>query len=154
MKGNTGKILHVDLTTGTFTVETPDEMFYRTYVGGSCMGVYYVTRLMPVGADPLGPENVLAFTTSAVVGAPLSGNARHCVSAKSPLTGGIMSSEGGGYWGPELEVCGLRRGRHPREGAETDLSLDPRRAGRVARRRRAVGEGDRRRPGRHPAGAG
>ena len=105
MKGNTGKILHVDLTTGSLAVETPDEMFYRRYVGGSCLGVYYVTRLTPIGADPLGPENVLAFTTSAVVGAPLSGNARHCVSAKSPLTGGIMSSEGGGYWGPE---SGLR----------------------------------------------
>ena len=154
MKGNTGKILHVDLTTGTFTVETPDEKFYRTYVGGSCMGVYYVTRLTPVGADPLGPENVLAFTTSAVVGAPLSGNARHCVSAKSPLTGGIMSSEGGGYWGPELRFAGFDavviRGKAPKP----TYLVDPRRAGRVARRRRAVGEGDRRRPGRPPAGVG
>ena len=118
MKGNTGKILHVDLTTGSITVEMPDEKFYRTYVGGSCMGVYYVTRLTPVGADPLGPENVLAFTTSAIVGAPLSGNARHCVSAKSPLTGGIMSSEGGGYWGPELRFAGFDavviRGRGPK----------------------------------------
>jgi aldehyde:ferredoxin oxidoreductase len=118
MKGNTGKILHVDLTTGSFSVETPDEKFYRTYVGGSCMGVCYALRLIPPGADPFGPDNVLAFTTSAVVGAPLSGNARHCVSAKSPLTGGIMSSEGGGYWGPELKFAGfdavIVRGQAPR----------------------------------------
>ena len=107
MKGNTGKILHVDLTTGAFTVETPDEVFYRTYVGGACMGSYYVTRLAPVGADPLGAENVLVFTTSAVVGAPISGNARHCVSAKSPLTGGIMNSEAGGFFGPELKFAGF-----------------------------------------------
>jgi aldehyde:ferredoxin oxidoreductase len=107
MKGNTGKILHVDLTASSFAVETPDEMFYRTYVGGACMGAYYVTRLVPVGADPLGPENVLVFTTSAITAASISGNARHCASAKSPLTGGIMNSEGGGYWGPELKAAGF-----------------------------------------------
>jgi aldehyde:ferredoxin oxidoreductase len=69
MKGNTGKILHVDLTMGSFAVETPDETFYRTYVGGACMGAYYVMRLVPAGADPLGPQNVLVFTTSAITGA-------------------------------------------------------------------------------------
>ena len=74
MKGNTGKILHVDLTTGTFTVETPDEKFYRTYVGGSCMGVYYVTRLTPVGADPLGPRTCWRLPLRPSSGA-LSGNA-------------------------------------------------------------------------------
>jgi aldehyde:ferredoxin oxidoreductase len=107
MKGNTGRILHVDLTAGSFAVETPDETFYRTYVGGACMGAYYVMRTVPVGADPLGPENVLVFTTSAITGAPISGNPRHCASAKSPLTGGIMNSEGGGYWGPELKFAGF-----------------------------------------------
>jgi aldehyde:ferredoxin oxidoreductase len=117
MRGNTGKILHVDLTAGSFVVETPDEIFYRTYVGGACMGAYYVTRLVPVGADPLGPENALVFTTSAITGVPISGNPRHCASAKSPLTGGIMNSEGGGYWGPELKFAGfdaiIVRGKAP-----------------------------------------
>jgi hypothetical protein len=40
MKGFSGKILHVDLTKGALTVETPPESFYRQYVGGACMGVY------------------------------------------------------------------------------------------------------------------
>ena len=57
------------------------------------------------------------FAISAVVGAPISGNARHCVSAKSPLTGTIGSSEGGGYWGPELRFAGFDaiviRGKSP-----------------------------------------
>jgi aldehyde:ferredoxin oxidoreductase len=54
--GYIGKILHVDLTKGSFEIETPDEAFYRTYMGGSAMGVYYVLRLVPKGADPVGPE--------------------------------------------------------------------------------------------------
>ena len=107
MKGNTGKILHVNLSESSFRVEEPDELFYRTYVGGACTGAYYVFKGMPAGVDALAPENVLAFTIGPIVGAPISGNARHCVTAKSPLTGGIASSEGGGFWGPELKFAGF-----------------------------------------------
>ena len=59
--GYTGKILHVDLTSGTLTTEEPDESFYRTYMGGSAMGMHYVLKDCPAGADPLGEENVLAL---------------------------------------------------------------------------------------------
>ena len=52
--GYTGKILHVDLTSGTLTTEEPDESFYRTYMGGSAMGMHYVLKDCPAGADPLG----------------------------------------------------------------------------------------------------
>ena len=54
--GYNGKILHVDLTTGTLTVEEPGEAFYRKYLGGSAMGVHYILQKMPQGADPLGPR--------------------------------------------------------------------------------------------------
>ena len=54
--GYTGKILHVDLTSGTLTTEEPDESFYRTYMGGSAMGMHYVLKDCPAGADPLGEE--------------------------------------------------------------------------------------------------
>ena len=53
--GYNGKILHVDLTTGSLTVEEPTESFYRTYMGGSAMGLYYILKDMPAGADPTGP---------------------------------------------------------------------------------------------------
>jgi aldehyde:ferredoxin oxidoreductase len=55
MKGYSGKIPHVDLTKGAFSVEQPSETFYRQYVGGACMGNYYVFKGMEAGADPLGP---------------------------------------------------------------------------------------------------
>ena len=53
--GYNGKILHVDLTKGELTVEEPEEAFYRKYLGGSAMGMHYILREMPTGADPLGP---------------------------------------------------------------------------------------------------
>jgi len=117
MKGYTGKILHVDLSTGSMEVEQPPQEFYRRYVGGACMGAYYLFKLMPPKVDALSPENTLVFSISPVVGAQISGSARHCVTAKSPLTGGIASSEGGGYWGPELKFAGfdavVLRGKAP-----------------------------------------
>ena len=107
MKGYTGKILHVDLTNASFEIEEPKEEFYRKYIGGACMGAYYLVKDLPPGIDPYAPENLLVFAISPIVGAPISGNARHCITTKSPLTGGIMSSEGGGYWGPELKFAGF-----------------------------------------------
>ncbi len=107
MKGYTGKILHVDLSNERFFVEEPNEVFYRKYIGGACMGAYYLLKDMPSGKDAFSEENILVFSISCLTGAPISGNARHCVTAKSPLTGTIASSEGGGFWGPELKFAGF-----------------------------------------------
>ena len=71
--GYTGKILHVDLTSGTLKTEEPDDVFYRTYMGGSAMGMHYVLNDCPAGVDPLGPENVLALFTGILTGTAISG---------------------------------------------------------------------------------
>ena len=67
MKGNIGKILHVDLGKGTFDIEQPNEEFYRKYIGGACMGAYYLLKGMAPKTDPLSPASVVAITTSSVV---------------------------------------------------------------------------------------
>ena len=59
MYGFIGKILHVDLTNEDFKVETLLEDFYRTYIGGSALGLYYLFKLTKPGIDPLSPDNVL-----------------------------------------------------------------------------------------------
>ena len=87
--GYTGKILHVDLTHGKLEVEEPPEAFYRKYMGGSAMGMYYILRDVPAGVDALAPENVLALMLSVTTGAPISGQSRLNANAKSPLSGGI-----------------------------------------------------------------
>lgn len=105
--GYTGKILHVDLASGHLDVETPDEAFYRKYMGGSAMGAYYVLRDVPKGADPLGPENVLTLFTSVTTGAAISGQSRINANAKSPISGAIGDSQAGGYFPAELKFAGF-----------------------------------------------
>ena len=116
--GYTGKILHVDLTLGTLTTEEPDESFYRTYMGGSAMGMHYVLKDCPAGADPLGEENVLALFTGILTGTPISGQSRLTSVARSPLTNAIGDAQGGGFFPAELKLAGydgiVVRGKSPK----------------------------------------
>lgn len=105
--GNHGKILHVNLTTGKTEVESPAEEIYRKLVGGRALVAYLLLRDLPKGADPLGPENLLIFAPGVMQGTSLPGVGRHGVGAKSPLTGGLGSSEVGGWWGHEFKRTGF-----------------------------------------------
>ena len=105
--GYHGRILHVDLTSGTLSIEQPEEKFYRKYMGGSAMALTYLLRGMPAGVDPLAPENVLALFLSVVTGAPISGQSRVTVAAKSPLTGCVGDSQAGGFFPAEMKFAGF-----------------------------------------------
>ena len=105
--GYHGKILHVDLTNSKFQVEEPDEAFYRKYLGGSALAMHYLLKDMPPKADPLGPENILVLALSVVTGAGISGQSRMTAAAKSPLTGAIGDSQGGGFFPAELKFAGF-----------------------------------------------
>ncbi len=105
--GYAGRILHVDLTRGSLTVEQPEPGFYRKYVGGSAMGLYYILKEMKQGVDPLGPDNILTLMLSALTGAPISGQSRMSANAKSPLTHGIADSQSGGFFPAEMKGAGF-----------------------------------------------
>ncbi|PYO21476.1 MAG: aldehyde ferredoxin oxidoreductase, partial [Candidatus Rokuibacteriota bacterium] len=102
----TARILHVDLTSRTTRTEEISEATYRKYLGGGALAAHILLRDMKPGAEPLGPDNVLVFTTSVINGLSLSGTNRYTAAAKSPLTGGYGESEAGGWWGPELRAAG------------------------------------------------
>jgi aldehyde:ferredoxin oxidoreductase len=105
--GYNGKILHVDLTRGELTFEEPSETFYRTYMGGSAMGMYYILKNVPAKADPLGAENVLTLMISVTTGASISGQSRINANAKSPINGAIGDSQGGGFFPAEMKFSGV-----------------------------------------------
>lgn len=104
--GYHGKILHVNLVDLTWEVETPSEEFYRKYVGGSAMGMYYVLKNTPPNIDPFDPENTLALTLSVLTGVPISGQSRLTATAKSPLTFAIGDSQSGGFFPAEMKFAG------------------------------------------------
>ena len=105
--GYAGKILRVNLSTGEITVEEPDDLFYRKYMGGWNIIAHYLLKELPPGVDPLGPDNLLIFATGVVTGNPVAGAGRSQVGAKSPLTGGFGEADVGGWWGAELTMAGF-----------------------------------------------
>ncbi len=102
-----GNILHVDLTSGELTIEHPDESFYRKYIGGSAMGLYYVLKHTPARTDPFSPENTLTFFSSLPTGLTISGQSRLTVNAHSPLSGGVGDSQCGGLFPAALKFAGF-----------------------------------------------
>jgi aldehyde:ferredoxin oxidoreductase len=104
--GTFGKILHVDLTTGEQWVEQPPDDVYRLLVGGRALAAYLLLRDLPPGTDPLGADNLLLFVPGILQGTAFPGAGRHGVAARSPLTGGLASSEVGGWWGHEFKRTG------------------------------------------------
>ncbi len=105
--GYTGRILRVDLTNRKSEVETRDDDFFRTYLGGRGMVAYYLLKELPRGVEPFSPENMLIFAAGPLTGAAVSGQGRNGAGARSPLTDGFGNAEGGGYWGAELKRARL-----------------------------------------------
>ncbi len=107
MDGYTGKILRVDLSRGSIEVETPDELFYRRYIGGAGLIAYYLLNEVDSDVDPLGPDNLLIFAAGPVTGVPIAGAGRSAVGGKSPLTGGYGEADVGGFFGAEMRRAGF-----------------------------------------------
>ena len=107
MDGYTGKILRVDLTSGSIDVETPGELFYRRYIGGAGLIAYYLLKEVDPEVDPLGPDNLLIFAAGPVTGVPIAGAGRSAVGGKSPLTGGYGEADVGGFFGAEMRRAGF-----------------------------------------------
>ena len=100
-------ILDVNLTTGELKKTTIPGEVYRLYPGGAALGAYLIMREgMDPKVDPLSPEALLVFAVSPTTGLPFSGNSRMNITAKSPLTGTLGDSQGGGYFPAQLRSNG------------------------------------------------
>jgi len=104
--GYAGKILWVDLTKGKLKDEALDEGMARQFIGGYGIGARLIYSRMKAGADPLGPDNILGFTTGPFTGTQAISGTRFTVVGKSPLTGGWGDANSGGYFGAYLKFSG------------------------------------------------
>ena len=105
--GYIGKILRVNLSKESWTIENPPENFYRQYFGGEGFIGYFLLNELQRGVEPLSPDNKLIFAAGPLTGVPVGGCGRHSVGGKSPLTGAFGEAEAGGHWGAELKMAGF-----------------------------------------------
>jgi aldehyde:ferredoxin oxidoreductase len=107
MKGYTGKILKIDLTSGKSSTRTFDEGHVRKYLGGQGFAVELVYHGVPKGTGALEPKNVLAMAGGAFDGFPVGTGGKVAWAAKSPATNTLAESIMGGSIGPELKHAGF-----------------------------------------------
>ncbi len=106
MTGYMGKILNVDLTSGTISETDTDAAVMRQYLGGCGLGAKLLFDLTSRETDPLGPENPLIFATGPLTGTALYNSDRFDLVTKSPLTGIFAEASAGGFWAGRFKKCG------------------------------------------------
>ena len=102
----TGRVLRLDMTALTATVEPLDEEWARLYVGGKGLLLRYLFAELAPGTDALAPENPLILASGPFAGTAAATCSRLAVGCKSPATGTLLDSYVGGSFAPELKFAG------------------------------------------------
>jgi len=123
LKGYNGKILRLDLSTGSIDYESIDEDIARKYIGGVGLAAKILWDETTVDTAPLSPENELVFMAGPVTGSALPKSSRYIVAGISPATGIWGQAHSGGYFADELRHASLD-GIVVR-GAKTHISQAP-----------------------------
>ena len=101
----TGRILRVDLTTGTSRQDAIPRQLLEEYLGGRGLGVRLMRDYFHL--DPFDPAMPLIFACGPLCGTSAPTAARLSVVSRSPLTGTIYDCSAGGRFAWRLKASGL-----------------------------------------------
>jgi len=104
--GYTTKSLRVNLTSGKISTEETDLARAGRFIGGRGYCGKLLFDELPLGIDPLGPENIMILGTGPITGTPVSGNSRYVIVTKSPATNLFLDSYSGGFFPAEMKFAG------------------------------------------------
>lgn len=105
-KGYMGKILDVDLTSGTIGTYELSDRDRERFIGGRFISTKILWDELKPGIDPLSADNILIVMTSPLTGTGAPSTSRYDISSKSPQTGAIGHSNSGGNFGIHLKRAG------------------------------------------------
>jgi aldehyde:ferredoxin oxidoreductase len=106
LKGFTGKILEVDLSSKAIKTIPLDEKLAENVLGGAGYAYGALFPLLNKNTDPLGPENIMFFMGGPLLGSSGTCTGRIVVCAKSPITGLLGESNCGSFIAPEIKKAG------------------------------------------------
>jgi len=104
--GYAGKVLEVDLTSGSITINELDRDMAEQFVGGKGFGASILYDRLPAGCDPLSPENMIVLATGPLTGTSVAASGRLELCTKGPATNLWLDCNAGGSFGPELKYAG------------------------------------------------
>lgn len=101
-----GKVLRIDLTASTATVDPLNMDWVQLYVGGKGLLLRAMWEEIPPKLDAWAAENPIFLVTGPFAGTGVSTASRLIVGCKSPITGVLNDSYVGGSFAPELKFAG------------------------------------------------
>ena len=101
-----GKILRVNLSKKKVTTSALPDEFIKDYLGGRGVGARILYEENPPRVDPYSPENRFILFTSPIMGTSAPCCVKYSLITKSPISGTILMSLAGGFFGPALKRTG------------------------------------------------
>lgn len=84
----------------------PDDVI-KSFLGGRGLCDYLLINYLGKKVKPLDAENILIFANGWLTGTNMLTSGRLHISARSPLTGYLGTSNSGGTFAPEMRACGI-----------------------------------------------
>lgn len=107
MYGWSGRILKVDLSRSKSVIERLDGGDALSFVGGRGLAIKLLWDNLPLGTDPLSPDNILILSVGPLTGLPLPSSGKLVVATKSPLTFGYGDGNIGSVAAVQMKKAGF-----------------------------------------------
>lgn len=107
MFGYYNRILAINLTDRSTSIETVTDELLAECFGGKGLATRLLLERNKAGVDPLSPDNHLIFATGPFCGGRMWGASRYGVYTKSPLTGFYAESYSGGKVPETIDSTGF-----------------------------------------------
>lgn len=104
---NLPKYLKINLSNKTVETYPISEDLFKNYLGGKILGAKLLLDLSKAKLDVFSPESVIIINTGPMNGTGAPSSSRFNMTFKNVLTGGIASSNCGGYFGVMLKRAGV-----------------------------------------------
>ena len=107
-KGYANHYLDVDLTRKAADIHPVEEKIKRTFIGGKGFDLWLLWQAVDGDTQWDDPQNAICIASGPMGGTPsYPGSGKSIVTTISPLTGSVMDSNVGGYFGPYLKFSGF-----------------------------------------------
>ena len=106
-RGYTGQTLYVNVGSGKIESRPVTQQMKDVFIGGKGFGLWRLWNAVSPGTKWNDPENEIVVSSGPVGGTTAyPGSGKSLVVSLSPLTGGVIDSNVGGYFGPYLKFSG------------------------------------------------
>jgi aldehyde:ferredoxin oxidoreductase len=106
-RGYAGQTLYVDIGTGQFETRPVTDEMKEIFIGGKGFGLWRLWHAVSGTTKWDDPENEIVIAAGPLAGAILyPGTGKSLIVGISPLTGIVVDSNVGGYFGPLLKIAG------------------------------------------------